>query len=88
MSPTETWIRFDQQAPVRGRRTNVWVVRALEGEDELGHVSWYSPWRRYCFFPLPGCAFEQDCLRKIAEFIEVNTRDRRAARAVEKQGGS
>jgi hypothetical protein len=66
------WIKFkplDQEK----RITKRWQVLAIQGETELGIVSWYSGWRRYCFFPNPQTLYEQDCLRDIATFCEEET---------------
>jgi len=63
----------------KGRVTYTWVVYAAAGGQQLGLVAWWSPWRRYCFFPAHRTVFEQDCMREIATFIEDQTNERRAA---------
>jgi hypothetical protein len=58
-------------------KTARWEIYASDNQSLLGQVKWYSGWRRYCFFPHMGIhdlIFEQDCLREIADFIEVQTR--------------
>lgn len=63
----------------KGRVTYQWVVTAAAGGQQLGIVAWWNPWRRYCFFPAHRTVFEQDCLRELAQFVEDQTNERRAA---------
>lgn len=71
--------------------TSVWAVQNDRDHEELGLIKWYSPWRRYCYFP--GERFERwhqpvrtvysaECLRTIADFIdalmEARDQERRA----------
>jgi len=53
--------------------TDVWAVFAIQGDEFLGEVKWYSGWRRYVFEPDADAIFEQDCLRDIAGFLETAT---------------
>jgi hypothetical protein len=59
------------------RKTKVWTVWSLQSAFYLGRVQWFSRWRRYCFFPNGQAAFEQDCLRDLAEFVESETKKHR-----------
>lgn len=72
------WIRFHLCASVRGRKTYVWDVVAKEGPALLGRISWWGPWRKYAFFPMPTTLFEPTCLRDIASFIDARMAERRA----------
>ena len=40
-----------------------------ETGDELGVVKWYSPWRRYAFFPNPDTLYDVSCLGELVEFV-------------------
>jgi hypothetical protein len=62
------------------RKTAIWDVRAKVG-GFLGQVRWFSRWRKYSFFPAPGCVFEGTCMREISQFIEDRTTDRRRSGA-------
>lgn len=73
------WIRFVEDPPDPAKVTKSWEVRALGGNDLLGVVKWYAPWRKYCFWSYASI-FEQDCLRDIASFIESETTKHRLAR--------
>ncbi len=60
--------------------TKVWrvttKVKARYGM-QIGIINWYSPWRRYTFFPHQGTMYEPTCLKDIAGFIEEQMRVRK-----------
>ena len=58
-------------------KTKVWAVCSKDG-GIIGRVSWYGPWRKYCFFPQPDTVYEQICLREIAQFCERETQKHRS----------
>ena len=60
-----------------GEKTNVWYVVTSEGHKTLGEIKWFSRWRKYAFFPMAETVYENDCLKDIAEFIEIQMRARR-----------
>lgn len=35
----------------------------------LGQVKWYSPWRRYCYFPLDSTLYDAKCLFEVEKFL-------------------
>ena len=72
------WIKFVLVDLRDSRKTKVWAVLTIDGRTNLGAVSWYSPWRKYGFSPNPQTVFEQDCLRKIADFCELQTNAHRS----------
>jgi hypothetical protein len=74
------WIKFHEVDMRDGRKTRVWAVLTIDGKTVLGHVSWYGPWRKYCFSPKPQTVYEQDCLRFISSFIEDQTRKHKQSR--------
>jgi hypothetical protein len=67
------WIEFEERQAPSGYTTKRWHVIAKRGLVTLGTISWYSGWRRYCFYPHDGSSYEQDCLRDIADFCEQQT---------------
>lgn len=67
------WISFKLNDRRSDRKTDTWEVWSLDEASHVGQVRWYSPWRKYCFFPSHETVFEQDCLRFIAEFVEKET---------------
>ena len=71
------WILFRHRAT--GPKTKVWLVLSKRGEACLGRVCWYGPWRGYAFYPEGNTAFEQDCLREIADFVVARSKAHRSA---------
>jgi HNH endonuclease len=94
----DNWIKFVEIDLRDGRKTKVWAVMTIDGSECLGRISWYSPWRRYCYVINQSCAdleeaqgsdgvwtgqqviLEWDCLRKIADFCELQTEAHRSKR--------
>ena len=59
--------------------TKIWSVTTIQSPyAALGFVRWYGPWRKYCFMPGFGTTYDQNCLREIADFCEVQTREHKA----------
>lgn len=56
-------------------KTSVWQITGNDG-NVLGHVKWYAPWRRYCFFPASNSLFDRSCLNDIYQFILELTLER------------
>lgn len=67
------WVDFLEIPRPVSTKTKLWYVVAKQGGSHLGEVRWYSPWRKYAFYPVETAIFEQDCLRDIASFIEART---------------
>ena len=55
-------------------KTKVWFVVSLDEKSHLGWVTWYGPWRKYCFQPKENTVYEWVCLREIADFCEKQTK--------------
>jgi hypothetical protein len=43
----------------------------------LGHVKWYAPWRKYCFFTHSPLVFDAGCLADIQDFINALMQERK-----------
>lgn len=71
----QQWIRFDLIDSTG--KTNRWQVVTLDGNTVLGSVHWWGAWRQYSFFPQPSTVFERQCLRDIADFCELKTKEHR-----------
>lgn len=69
------YFRYEGDSP--SGKTKYFAVMATDGEMMLGRVSWYSKWRKYCFWPFADTLYEQDCLRDIADFIQRQTHEQR-----------
>lgn len=75
------WIMIDFAGTSPSGKTNIYSVGNQETGHRIGDIRWHGPWRKYAFFPAPGCLFEEDCLRDIAQFLEDATHDHRSAKA-------
>lgn len=53
-------------------KTNIFAVQTLDG-GVLGRVSWFGPWRKYTFSPVPNVTFDANCLDEIANFCRSTT---------------
>jgi hypothetical protein len=61
------FVRFDETDS--SGKTRRWEVVPVRGGTSLGVVKWYSPWRRYTFFPITGSLFDAACLDNIRTFL-------------------
>jgi hypothetical protein len=59
-----TFTKADRPA---GRKTDVFTVR--NGDEPLGSIAWFSPWRRFVFFPVANTLFDASCLTEITSYI-------------------
>jgi hypothetical protein len=74
---TMTFIEI-RPAPSPPRNTTKrWEVFALKDGVQLGIIQWLSGWRRYVFQPSYPTAFEETCMREIADFIERETQEQK-----------
>ncbi len=58
------------------RKTDIYHVLNSSNGTYLGHISWKSQWRKYCFFPHAETVFDSTCLETITVFIR-NLMDKR-----------
>ena len=70
-STTGTHIIFEELTP--NPATKRWAVMPKDRSPQIGVVSWYGPWRKYCYTPMANTVYEQVCLREIAGFCENQT---------------
>ena len=59
------------------------VTKVFEVKNDYGHmgyVKWYSPWRKYCFFPdsAGGLVFDASCLADVQDFLNNLMAERKA----------
>jgi len=60
-------LTFHDEGTTRSGLTRIWTV--LNGNVELGRISWFSNWRRYTFSPRPGTTFDSECQLEIGEML-------------------
>ncbi len=63
-----------QLSKSKSRKTEVWSCEN-RSEQYLGMVSWYSPWRQYCWFQEDGgmhspTVMAASCLDDLSHFIK------------------
>ncbi len=51
-----------------GRKTERYAL-VTRHNDRIGVISWYSPWRQYCFFPENDTVWSAGCLRDVQAFL-------------------
>jgi len=76
---TSKWLRFIWHSSTG--KTDVWQVRAKDGDILLGVVKWYGPFRAYSFFPEANTVYEKTCVANIAFFLVKLMEERKAAKA-------
>lgn len=54
------------------KKTKIWYVH--NGIHRLGEIKFFPQWRKYAFYPSTMVILEEDCLRDIAEFCEIETK--------------
>ena len=47
--------------------------------SQLGILSYYRPWKQYVFSSQPECVFNNECLKDVLDFIEIQINRLRAA---------
>lgn len=62
------WIHFIEIGDTG--KTKVYNCYNTEQQSFLGHVKWYSGFRKYSFFPQPNIVFESQCLKDISLFLD------------------
>lgn len=67
------WLEFiditDDLPGMRGRKTRVFAVNNKEMHTWIGKIKWYSPFRKYSFFPYEDMVFEATCMQDITDFL-------------------
>ncbi len=60
-------------------KTQVWDVLTTSGDDLLGTIRWYGPWRQYCFMPDPNAetVFSAGCLQDVEAHIKKLMNERK-----------
>lgn len=66
----KTYLKFDKQKPYNKLTYVVHITNKYDEYTGLGKISWYAPWRQYCFMPEPGTVFSKGCLEEIQNYIK------------------
>jgi hypothetical protein len=79
---SKTWLVgyliFRDLGKIEGGVTHRYEV-CSDGGSVLGHIVWYSGWRRYTFTPSTTVEtwFDFSCLTSIADFVKLRTDERK-----------
>ena len=62
------WIKFIEIE--KKPKTKVYaVVTTYDESTTIGHIAWFSRWRKYAFYPKQDTVWEVQCLSDIINFI-------------------
>lgn len=64
------FLKFEEVGDGKKRKTKLFAVVSINGENLLGEVKWFARWRRYAFFPEHDTTFDAACLQEITAFID------------------
>ena len=64
------YLQFVETFPHEGHKTTVIMVHSRGQGSCLGTISWYGPWRQYCFSPFPNCVFNNSCLKDVSDMLD------------------
>lgn len=69
----ESYLKFEKIGVSSSGKTERWEIR-IHGLVQLGWISWFAAWGRYCFSPAPATILDPTDLREIADKCESLTR--------------
>lgn len=72
---TKNYLHFHEYPP-KGKTKLIGVGTM---DMKLGDIKWYSPWRRYVFYPLANTLFDASCLTEVTQYIQQLMQDRKDA---------
>lgn len=84
MPPTNTknYLRFEDVSHLYLAKTKRIEIFSHWG-SQIGVIRWYTPWRKYCFYPFDSTIFDVTCLQtiqnKINELMEARKNDNHGA---------
>lgn len=62
------YITLQQDESFNGKTKKFFVFSKLS-HAYLGIIKWYSPWRRYCFFPDTDTLYDRFCMVEISQAL-------------------
>lgn len=73
MAEVKKHLTFEEHSDTGKTKTwRVWNGGDGSSKGLLGTVKWYSPWRRYVFYPAPiESLFDAGCLDEIVVFLRA-----------------
>lgn len=55
-------------------KTRVFEIQNKNSGALLGHIKWYTYWRKYCFFPI-NSILDDECMLELVAFCRAKTAD-------------
>lgn len=68
-------LEFDFIGASPSGKTKIWAVNNLSN-GTIGEIRWAGNFRKYALYPYNMTLFDSKCLRDIADFLDVVTKDR------------
>ena len=53
-----------------GTKYKMWEIHSKRGDDLLGWIQYYEPWKEFVFSPETSTIFSTGCLQDIITFID------------------
>jgi len=66
-----------REVPYKGKTKRFEIISKMHC-CYLGRISWYSPWRQYCFTSIPDTVWNKDCLKDIQDFLQYLMDERKS----------
>lgn len=64
-------LEFKESGLSKSGKTKTWLV--IGNGIELGQISFFGRWRKYCFYPNSDTLLDHLCLTEIAWFCKLET---------------
>jgi len=64
-------LEFKENGLSESGKTKKWIV--IGSGIELGSISFFGRWRKYCFYPNENTLFDYLCLNEISGFCKKET---------------
>ena len=79
------WINIIKEHNTGVKKTDTFLIQTKDGNQCIGLIKWYAPWRKYSFFPNRETVYETQCLKDIVAFIDKLMLDRKIEKQNKKQ---
>jgi hypothetical protein len=71
------YITIEEQPQLQpNQTTKVYEIKNKKNNVLIGYIRWYSPWRKFCLFPVNYSVYDTSCLNYINEFINAIPRSK------------
>jgi hypothetical protein len=67
-------------------KTQIWVVKNLATDEEIGEIRWRNGWRQYVFATYGNIDLAENCMRFLADFCKEMNDEHKKRLEAEKNG--